>query len=82
MERHSRVLTNAPLVPNNDYALHEDNDYNLEKLHDERRQPLVGHRGQAGYPQEPKAPEDAPQGGRGRRRMRSIRGSAEAPLPP
>ena len=44
MERHSRVLTNAPLVPNNDYALHEDNDYNLEKQHDGRRRDLIGRK--------------------------------------
>ena len=42
MERHSRVLTNAPLVPNNDYALHDNNANNLEKLHDERRRGLNG----------------------------------------
>ena len=59
------TLTQNALTYDNDYL---DEDNNPAELLDERRQPLVGLPGQAGYPQEPKAQEDAQQGGWGRRR--------------
>ena len=46
IEKHTSSLTHAALALNNDNDLREDNDNNLEKRPDERRQPLVGRLGQ------------------------------------